>query len=71
MFLFFSWNDFVPKIENFFEETFAHMTDRQFRRWFRINPDTFHQLADILIMGEDIFTYGRKPMDFKKRLAMT
>ena len=47
------------------------MTDRQFRRWFRINPDTFHQLADILVMDEDIFTNGRKPMDFKKRLAMT
>ena len=36
-----------------------------------MDPPTFHALAEILQNDENEQLYGRKPIEFKKRLAMT
>ena len=47
------------------------MTPSQFHRWFRMDRCTFENLAEILKFDEQDNLFGRKPMDFNKRLAMT
>ena len=64
-------NEEVPKVDNFFEDAVPNMQIKQFRRWFRMDPPTFHALGEILQNDENEKLHGRKPIDFKKRLAMT
>ena len=61
----------TPKVENYFEELFPIIDDKQLHRWFRINRETFHEFADILTMDENLFPLRGKPIKFKKHLAMT
>ena len=60
----------VPKVHNFFEDTVPLMQDKEFRRWFQMNPATFHTLSEVLQNDENEKLMGRKPILFKKWLAM-
>ena len=61
----------IPKVYDFFEEMTPNMQDKQFRRWYRMDPPTFHALADIFRNDENENLIVCKPLDFKKRLAVT
>ena len=60
----------MAKVEQFFEFTVPTMNRVQFRRWFRINPETFEQLADALEDEDYVRSSGRRLIQFQKRLAM-
>lgn len=61
----------VHKVEDFFESLVPEMNLPQYRRWFRMNPNTFEDLVLYLIDDDHIHFNGRRPIEFRKRLAMT
>ena len=69
--LFFSYQDEIFKIDNFYETIAPHMVPAQFWRWFRMERSTFEELAAILKFDENENLVRCKPIEFNKRLAMT
>ena len=61
----------MPKIDSFYKLVVPEMKQAQYRRWFRMNLDTFHQLGDFLEDDDEVRLMGRCPIDFCKCLAMT